>query len=259
LLSNNAAFDYPRNSGSRKILGLGSGAVYDQKEKWKSSILPRNLYQLELLAKKTTPPIWPSEFGAIDKDKSSRGAALFQQNCASCHSSAASYYGGQLFDPAVIGTDSNRANLFTKPIGKESFACAISAVLSAIKLQAYRDANVSPQEADQMEAGRSPAWRVTGKYASRPLTGIWATAPYLHNNSVLTLYDLLLPAAKRPTAFAVGFREYDPIKIGYAKQNADKDHTFDTSLPGNSNAGHEYAVDLSETDRQALVEYLKFI
>jgi len=30
-------------------------------------------------------------------------------------------------------------------------------------------------------------------YKARPLNGIWATAPYLHNGSVPTLYDLLLP------------------------------------------------------------------
>ena len=30
-------------------------------------------------------------------------------------------------------------------------------------------------------------------YKARPLTGIWATAPYLHDGSVPTLYDLLLP------------------------------------------------------------------
>lgn len=29
-------------------------------------------------------------------------------------------------------------------------------------------------------------------YKARPLNGIWATAPYLHNGSVPTLYDLLL-------------------------------------------------------------------
>ena len=31
-------------------------------------------------------------------------------------------------------------------------------------------------------------------YRARSLNGIWATAPYLHNGSVPSLYDLLLPA-----------------------------------------------------------------
>jgi RoxA-like, cytochrome c-like len=38
-------------------------------------------------------------------------------------------------------------------------------------------------------------WLQAGRgYKARPLNGIWATAPYLHNGSVPTLYDLLLPA-----------------------------------------------------------------
>jgi hypothetical protein len=30
-------------------------------------------------------------------------------------------------------------------------------------------------------------WRTTGSYVGRPLSAIWATAPYLHNGSVPTL------------------------------------------------------------------------
>ncbi|MFY0540739.1 hypothetical protein [Nannocystis pusilla] len=37
-------------------------------------------------------------------------------------------------------------------------------------------------------------------YKARPLNGIWASSPYLHNGSVPTLHDLLLPAAQRPRA-----------------------------------------------------------
>ena len=32
---------------------------------------------------------------------------------------------------------------------------------------------------------------------------------------------------------------------------------FDTSVPGNSNAGHEYGTDLSPDDKRALLEFLK--
>ncbi|MFD2883423.1 hypothetical protein ACFS4T_14020 [Pseudomonas lini] len=40
-------------------------------------------------------------------------------------------------------------------------------------------------------------------YKARPLTGIWATAPYLHNGSVPTLNDLLLPPRQRPSTFFI--------------------------------------------------------
>ncbi len=97
-------------------------------------------------------------------------------------------------------------------------------------------------------------------YKARPLDGIWATAPYLHNGSVPTLYDLLLPAARRPAQFRVGTREYDPVKGGYrtGTDGPGNSFTFDISVRGNSNEGHEYGVGgLSEPDRLALLEYLK--
>jgi hypothetical protein len=33
--------------------------------------------------------------------------------------------------------------------------------------------------------------------------------------------------------------------------------TFDTTIPGNGNQGHEYGGTLTETQRQQLLEYLK--
>lgn len=97
-------------------------------------------------------------------------------------------------------------------------------------------------------------------YKARPLDGIWATAPYLHNGSVPTLYDLLLPPAQRPTEFRLGTRDYDPRRVGYftTADRTGNTFAFRTSVPGNSNAGHDYGVgNLSEPDRLALLEYLK--
>jgi hypothetical protein len=96
-------------------------------------------------------------------------------------------------------------------------------------------------------------------YEARRLYGIWATAPYLHNGSVPTLADLLLPAAQRPKTFRVGTRQFDPGKVGFSTDAAapGNSSTFDTALPGNSNAGHEYGAHLSATDRRNLLEFLK--
>lgn len=109
-------------------------------------------------------------------------------------------------------------------------------------------------------------------YKARPLNGIWATAPYLHNGSVPSLYELLLPKKNqedsaegkyRPDIFMVGSREFDPIKVGF--RDAGYEGTpFDTSLRGNSNGGHEYGASdkngqraLTDEERWDLVEYLK--
>lgn len=92
-------------------------------------------------------------------------------------------------------------------------------------------------------------------YKARPLNGVWATAPYLHNGSVPSLAELLKPAAERAKMFHVGNREYDPVNVGF--KNDLNQPLFDTTLPGNSNAGHEFGSNLSPEERRDLLEYLK--
>ena len=92
-------------------------------------------------------------------------------------------------------------------------------------------------------------------YKAAPLAGVWARAPYLHNASVPTLYDLLLPADQRPKKFTLGNREYDTKKVGY--QTTGGGYTFDTSVKGLSNVGHNYGTTITDEERWALVEYLK--
>lgn len=94
-------------------------------------------------------------------------------------------------------------------------------------------------------------------YKARSLNGIWATPPYLHNGSVPTLYDLLLPAEQRPRSFRVGAREFDPNKVGFKSEGYDG-FEFTTIQRGNLNGGHEYgARRMSDQDRWDLIEYLK--
>jgi len=81
-------------------------------------------------------------------------------------------------------------------------------------------------------------------------------APYLHNGSVPSLSDLLLPPDQRPKTFYVGNWEFNPAIVGY-ETASQTPFLFDTSVPGNSNAGHAYGTDLTNEDRKALIEYLK--
>lgn len=92
-------------------------------------------------------------------------------------------------------------------------------------------------------------------YKARPLNGIWATAPYLHNGSVPNLAEMLKPAAQRSKTFHVGSREFDPTNVGF--QDDAKQPLFDTAVPGNSNAGHEFAAGLTPDEQKELLEYLK--
>jgi mono/diheme cytochrome c family protein len=78
-------------------------------------------------------------------------------------------------------------------------------------------------------------------YKPRPLEGVWATPPFLHNGSVPNLYELLSPVAERSKTFRLGHREFDPVKVGYASEPGDtRGFVFDATLPGNSNRGHEF-------------------
>ena len=92
-------------------------------------------------------------------------------------------------------------------------------------------------------------------YKGRPLNGIWATAPYLHNGSVPNLDELLKKPEKRLAKFRVGSQEFDPVKVGFRIDVGDFE--FDTTQPGNSNAGHEYSVEFNPEEREQLVEYMK--
>jgi hypothetical protein len=105
-----------------------------------------------------------------------------------------------------------------------------------------------------------------GIYRAKTLKGIWATAPYLHNGSVPTIYDLLLPALMRPKVFKVGTREYDPQRLGYVLDGARfltppnmQPFTFDTHLLGNWNTGHEWWFynELTDDKRYEIIEFLK--
>jgi hypothetical protein len=118
-------------------------------------------------------------------------------------------------------------------------------------------AALNADEASLTEAGAAMA------YKARPLDGIWATAPYLHNGSVPTLFHLLGAAKDRPATFWVGSREFDPAQVGLvssssaASPSSPAAFQFDVSLPGNSNAGHEYGMTMTDDERAQLLEYLK--
>ena len=118
------------------------------------------------------------------------------------------------------------------------------------------------------------AWRA---YRPRPLEGVWATAPFLHNGSVPSIYQLLLPADQRDSQFYLGRKEYNPQTLGLDVRPFKGAFKFDTQLVGNSNFGHEfndglcgdgvigyelkdrpgYCRQFTEHERQALIEYLK--
>jgi hypothetical protein len=246
-----------RNTGQ----SLGTGAMFDTTT-YASTVEPRNLHELELLARRLAPPVWPEEvLGRIDAAAAERGKRLYESHCARCHTSAADPL---LVEVGEVGTDPLRARVFDAPVAGRPFVDVLAAAADRYLTAAYDRAGVPADERRVIEP-EAARWRVTGRYATRDLASAWASPPYLHNGSVPTLHDLLQPAAARPRRFWIGHRDYDPVRLGYATVAAPADpravdypaFEFDTSLPGNSSAGHEYGTDLPAADKQDLLEYLK--
>jgi hypothetical protein len=149
------------------------------------------------------------------------------------------------------------------------FGSALRQIVSMVVSDWY-DGQVpsTPSEmSDKMNGFRPDGVRAPLQYKARPLNGIWATPPYLHNGSVPNLYALLSPVAERPKTFYLGNRKYDPANIGYqTDSNFVGSFRLDTSVRGNSNSGHEFNIGsgkgiigplLTPDERRALIEYLK--
>lgn len=113
--------------------------------------------------------------------------------------------------------------------------------------------------------GAHIAARTVAGYAAPPLTGLWASAPYLHNGSVPTLWHLMRPAA-RPVWFEVGGHRIDMQRVGidlappvgYAPWSTPA--AVDTAAFGLSSSGHDVGfADLTDAEKDALLEYLKLL
>jgi hypothetical protein len=285
------------NSVMERNIGqaLGVGALYDAAT-FKSTVRIDDLHTLETTIYKLHAPAWPDFMPPIDQARAARGKADFTKYCVGCHETWTS--DGQmreykLFPLAEVGTDPLTALNYERPVqlapnstDVKPFPYAAMDLIKRVKMQAYQDANLNEQTINQLEsryirAGarwdptfRAPLldserWDDTkGRrvYRSKTLVGIWATAPYLHNGSVPTIYDLLLPATMRPRSFALGTREYDPVKLGYQGDltkyppaEGAPAWTYDTRLPGNWNTGHEWKFypELTDQIRYEIIEFLK--
>ena len=275
--------------------------------RYPSSVRVRDLNLIEETLQRLKPPTWPEAlFGAIDKPLAARGRALFTENCAACHVPSVSEVNGrpvqQLKMLAVdyIGTDPGTASNIadqrydlsalqwdpaelaqlnvelhpapTEPLDLRSLSVAkgLAYVTAFVEEHAYRAAGITPAERPRLDGFGLPIGvRELRAYKARPLAGVWATPPFLHNGSVPTLYQLLSPQYERSRTFYKGTFDYNPRHLGYRTEAFKNAFLFDTSITGNHNSGHEFRAGkrgngvigrgLEPEERWALLEYLKVL
>ncbi len=202
----------------------------------------------------------------LDPTLAAAGKPLYEALCLDCHGLNGrdfdGKYVGQVAPIEEIGTDRHRLDNYT-------FDLAVNQNVLYAEFGEERFQN----------------FRKTNGYANMPLDGVWLRAPYLHNGSVPTLWDLLTPADQRPAVFYRGYDVYDPVNVGFESRPSEipaeerdglfcfetRAVTFDgcpsppanravcdaTTCRGNSNSGHEYGTDLADGEKRALIEYLK--
>jgi hypothetical protein len=187
------------------------------------------------------PPVYPY---AIDAAVAQQGEAVYAGACASCH-------GDHQFRDGIVAGDRVGTVVPIEEIGTDPY-----------RLNSYTEAFVANQYALFPDSPyRFTRFRKTYGYANHPLDGVWARAPYLHNGSVPTLRDLLEPPERRPAVFYRGYDVYDRANVGFVSnvpaENGRRYTRYDTTVPGNSNAGHVYGTTLSDAEKRAIVEYMK--
>ena len=189
----------------------------------------------------------PQKFpGEINMEFASQGREIYTRECSSCHGTYSKKDGVQELNIypnwlGNVGTDTLRAEVFSPEL------------VSAFANTAYNSKFTVSK---------------TGKYNAPPLSGIWASAPYLHNGSVPTLRSILSPEA-RVSYFQLGGHALDFEQVGI-RIKADGAYPegyksfsnpvwFDTSKPGHGNKGHTFGATLSKLEKDQLIEYLKLL
>jgi hypothetical protein len=189
----------------------------------------------------------------VDRRLAARGAIVFGRQCVRCHGNYGPHpkYPNRIVPLKTIGTDPVLALSITKK--NETF-------LNQTWLAGELGPDGKPYRIANHEGYQAP-----------PLDGIWATAPYLHNGSVPTVYHML-NSRTRPKIYTRSFRtakeDYDPVRLGWKITVLDKPpdpqlpaierrKIYDTTERGQSNSGHPFGDKLTEPERWAVIEYLK--
>jgi mono/diheme cytochrome c family protein len=199
---------------------------------------------IDAYLKSLTPPKYPFP---IDPAKQESGRLVFEANCTKCHGTYGpeGHYPNKIVPIEIVGTDPAR-------------------------LRGLTDRFIDHYNATWLGEDFPVEAPPTG-YQAPPLDGIWASAPYLHNGSVPTLYHLL-KSSERPSRFrrppSTDYAYYDRERVGWTFEVVaerpspglpphEAKWIFDAARWGLGNGGHPFGDKLSDDERSDLIEYLK--
>lgn len=225
---------------------------------------PRPLMQFVLIPRNSAETLksWEPEFAdllawieslpvpeypwKIDRELAAAGEQIFERSCARCHGT----YGDQPEYPGrIVPLDEVQTD--------------------GLRLQALEpDYRQLMHEGWFGHYGQDDYLHHPNGYVAPPLDGLWASAPYLHNGSVPTLWHLLHPEERPVVWKRTSDDGYDQQRVGLpieafeavpksARAPVHRRRYFNTKLPGKSAAGHPFVNVLTEEEKQAVLEYLK--
>jgi len=223
---------------------LGRGTDLKELEEWMRNSKD-TVRELTAAAFSTKPPRWTDFFpeNSIDIAAAKRGEGIFKNRCQKCHGQYSKGWSSPNADSMnkldLIKTVNVKyhkktpvKNVGTDP-GRFEGTKAFAKALNDLQISKWMKTVVKPQKG----------------YVPPPLDGIWSRWPYLHNNSIPTLCDLMTHPSKRTKTFyqipaesktedfdseCVGF----PVGNKVPKKRRTKEAFFNTAKKGLRNTGH---------------------
>lgn len=205
------------------------------KDSTEARAIQQNFIDVLAYIKSIEAPKYPK---SIDEKLAWKGEKLFNKNCSKCHGTYGEIeaYPNKLIALAEIKTDPYYALNFSAKMHLADW---------------YNESWYGQSEP------KSYVLPLDG-YVAPPLDGVWATAPYFHNASVPNV-EGVLNSANRPTYWKrIEVLDYEKMGWQYEETNKGKSKkTYDTTLPGYSNEGHDFGDKFTSSERTAVIEYLK--
>lgn len=258
-----------------EVLGVYGRVEIDcDKGTFKSSILFRNSLELGDMVATLKAPHWPNNIlPPVNAKAAEAGKKIYRQYCQNCHEVIPrklwdKHYQSSLWPMEIIGTDAKYGAHATA--WKESgclegqtimhfigpalepyatYYSIVSHVALGAMLEEFGEAILPTLSLKGMWTNLEQNGLVlrepTPVYKARPLNGIWATAPYLHNGSVANLRELLSPPDERSETIVVGCSNFDPVDVGFDCRGYDSTTTLKVK---GSDCVYDYSDDGAEID-----------